>query len=917
MDAPRILTTVPEAVAFGRGRVRALREAGFTDITRNYDTPWGRIRVKILGDYAEISSDGEAGYEFFATEPLYVLDPLGVGDFGAAPGTAGYSGPSGTAVLGAGVALVGGGRARARFANGGALVGLGGWPLRDRPINVHREGENWQPRKPMRPMAEGELFTEWAWGYAGFQQYHWWPENKPGRVVVSVGATGRGRTWTNGGWVPKWYAAGVIPFQVLPSVDVASPTGREVTGSSTQRYLVDDPAGKVPRALVWAAPSRLYERENAFDIRPVALGRGGMALGGHKRTPQANWRHAAIITARSPAGRTREFFVSTDTHGVFTFYPARDWMQAWINAGRPDEWAPDELLDALVQVVRPAYPSWVTVTPDSQSTTDDHWQWSFNRSATRAASTPLAKKPSHAWVLLRMTDFGPVLESSADRAGQRTPIALLGTAEAQFSAAHELRRVPVYQLKRGRTVDDSAWRAAAEARTPIWGANAVNSDYALEINGKLVPLSGCYEILLNTVAGLDADAYEQGVTTTPGFVEVAISVDISDFSDDFTARVEVLDHEPYSQHRRFYMDTAYYVRTPRTKGLIDEPEDDELLTGEIEIYWADRGKEFAGRTGEFMDTDPNPGLKDDNDLRPPRLSVRPFPARMEDYRDTDDVEGLLVGGYCGMRLYAYYAVRERRTGRLVKRLCLAHDADWQAFELNWRTFGRRRKWFQVFANGRRAVWRQDDSTPAQFTGCVDQAELRFLSFLTRSYCTASYTDPDFATISGAHHKYWHPEVRPRFELRIHGQPLQTIDYSLPEAAGFTELGADPMADLATPPTDAVKLPHEPSARGFTLAMQQWLAAQCFPIVHDACFAFSPAGHYSVYAARRAVDMPLNAASTETSGVFDVVYDHGTRKRTTHKDLVNKAFDRALTYSVYDPAQGDMGGFATSGIWLKP
>ncbi|MCH8857741.1 MAG: hypothetical protein IIA03_16270 [Proteobacteria bacterium] len=518
-------------------------------------------------------------------------------------------------------------------------------------------------------------------------------------------------------------------------------------------------------------------------------------------------------------------------------------------------------------------------------------------------------------MLLRDTALGPVLESSADRAGQQTPRALLGTAS--FTAAHELRRVPVFQLKRGRSVDDSAWRAAAEARTRVWGANSMNSDYALEIEGKLVPLSGSYEIPLDTVAGLDPDAYEPSVTTTPGFVEVGISIEIPEEGDSFTPSVEVLQHEPFSQERRFYMDTAYYVRTPRTKALEGEPQDDELLTGEIEIFWADRGQEFAGRVGQFVATDPNPGLKDDNDLRPPRLSVRPFPARMEDYRDTDDLEGVLVGGYCGMRLYAYYTVRERRTGRLVKRLCLAHDADWQAFELNWRTFGRRRKWLQVSANGKLAGWRQDDSTPAQFMGCIDQAELRFLSFLTRSYCSRSYTDPNTAALNTAPYAHWHPEIRPRFELRIHGQPLQTIDYSLPEASGFAELGADPMADLATPPTDAVKLPHEPSARGFALAMQQWLAAQCFPIVHDACFAFSPAGHFSVYAARRAVDMAMNPATTEPTGVFDVIYDHGSRKRTRHRDALNKAFGTDLDYPAYDPAQGDMGGFATSGIWLKP
>ena len=46
MGREHLLTDNPEAIAFGRGRLSALRAAGKRYVTQVYDTPFGRVKVR-------------------------------------------------------------------------------------------------------------------------------------------------------------------------------------------------------------------------------------------------------------------------------------------------------------------------------------------------------------------------------------------------------------------------------------------------------------------------------------------------------------------------------------------------------------------------------------------------------------------------------------------------------------------------------------------------------------------------------------------------------------------------------------------------------------------------------------------------------------------------------------------------------
>lgn len=57
MGREHLLTDNPEAIAFGRGRLSALRAAGKRYVTQVYDTPFGRVTVRIVGGVEYISAE--------------------------------------------------------------------------------------------------------------------------------------------------------------------------------------------------------------------------------------------------------------------------------------------------------------------------------------------------------------------------------------------------------------------------------------------------------------------------------------------------------------------------------------------------------------------------------------------------------------------------------------------------------------------------------------------------------------------------------------------------------------------------------------------------------------------------------------------------------------------------------------------
>lgn len=77
-----LLTDNPEAIAFGRGRLSALRQAGHTNIVQTYETPFGTVTVRIVGGVETISAE-EPG--LYLTQPLSRLHPDGLVEIDGEP----------------------------------------------------------------------------------------------------------------------------------------------------------------------------------------------------------------------------------------------------------------------------------------------------------------------------------------------------------------------------------------------------------------------------------------------------------------------------------------------------------------------------------------------------------------------------------------------------------------------------------------------------------------------------------------------------------------------------------------------------------------------------------------------------------------------------------------------------------------
>lgn len=75
MGIEQLLTDNPEAIAFGRSRLAALRALGKTHVTQVFDTPWGQVKVRIVGaaEYIECEPPG-----LYLTQPLSRLHQDGL-----------------------------------------------------------------------------------------------------------------------------------------------------------------------------------------------------------------------------------------------------------------------------------------------------------------------------------------------------------------------------------------------------------------------------------------------------------------------------------------------------------------------------------------------------------------------------------------------------------------------------------------------------------------------------------------------------------------------------------------------------------------------------------------------------------------------------------------------------------------------
>lgn len=923
---------------FARSRIKALRATGLAYASQKFELDGSTIEVRVAGEHDYITLSGSAGvrYEFLCADAGYTEILMGgVLTYGI-PGAVSAIYPGEPFMTGCGV--LHDRRPTTRYAQ--TLVDAevpSRWVMRtiDETLTVTSSS--------LKAPVPGRFYTAFSRPNQHFQSYHWWYNNDPKQLVTSVCATGNGRSWVSRHI--RQYAAAYETTTIIDgerefgarefNADEKAFTSGETNhtqygspGSSLAAYNRFDVAFSTqPPYLYLRATPITAPGYKHFDINTIAgtsdsidifadaalsvknralqadfqegpekydvvttMYADSISAGSTQRTQHTGWRHAAVHKATDAAGIQHSFFMSTDTHGVFTFYRVADYGSV---AGGIRNIPAD-----LTKVVRVNYPSWVTVTDDSADTTADHWQWAFNKGATKAVTTPLNKQLFFQRLVV-YRDAGDVICISAPRAGIDRPTATeIGTATVE--------RLQIFRLKENSTYDVAPILAGMNGTLVALGPTCIVTAVLFEGSMYLCGTNRTFIKPIGTWASIAVDAleFEPEYVTTPGFVEVGVSIEVfGDGATDFTPTVLVVDSEEHSDNGVFFMDAAYYIATKRPKRIgateLDDLADDDLLTGEIEVMCG------IGTRG-----------------------TQPFEYRQYGSSDFSQrqygIEAMALGGTWGQNVHAFYTVRRRRDSAVVKRLALIRGSDMANHQSCSPD--------SYFTPDNSPTYVNGQIQKEYFAGRIEQADLRFLSFLTISYSRKANTMPwpqiyrrsvtyvppvfpdTYATMFDSNKWVHHlPNfLRPRFELRIYGEAVKTVDYSRPTVTALTPT-YDPML-ISTVPVGVENRATEIECRACTLVIQQFLAANNFAITNNDSFSFCPDGSYAVYADRRSLDMPLHADSTETTGVFDVIYNYPKKLASTHKASFNTAFCQTRDYSFYDVAAGDLGGFGRCGIW---
>lgn len=923
---------------FARSRIKALRATGLTHAGQRYDIAGDLVEVRVAGEHEYIRISGSEGvrYEFLCADAGYTEIPVLGGVTYGIPGAVSAIYPGEPFMTGSGV--LHDPKPTTRYAQ--TLTDIESpsrWVMRtiDETLTVTNDSS--------KAPVPGRFYTAFSRPNQHFQSYHWWYNNDPKQLVTSVCATGNGRSWVSRHI--RQYAAA---YEVTTIIDGEREFGAREFNAEERNYVSGETnytqygsPGSVLAAYnrfdvaFSVNPPYLYLRATPitapgyihYDINTTTGTRGKIYnfatanlsvknravqadlqegaekydvvttmyadrifAGGTQRTAHTGWRHAAVHKAVDAEGVQHSFFVSTDTHGVFTFYRATDYSAA---PGGIRNIPAD-----LTKVVRVAYPAWVTVTSDSEDTTADHWQWAFNKTARKAATTPLNKRLLYQRLTVYRS-FGNVVCISAPRSGVDRP-----TFVGFDSAIVE--RLQIFRLKENSTYNVTPILSNMAGTLVSLGPNCIVT--AVLFEGSMY-LCGTNRTYIQPVGpwvniAVDASEFEPEYETTPGFVEVEISIEVTgNGATDFNPTVTVIDSEEYSDNGAFFMDAAYYIDTKRGKAVgateLEDLTDDDLLTGEIEVMCG------IGTRGTQPFAYGNIGFSD--------ITARAY-----------GIEAMGLSGAWSQNVHAFYTVRRRRDAAVVKRLALVRGSDMANHQSCSPD--------SYFTPDNSPTYVNGQIQKEYFIGRIEQADLRFLSFLTMSYSRKAKTMPwpliyrrsvtyvppvfpdTYATMLDSNKWVHHMPnfLRPRFELRIYGEAVRTVDYSRPEVSALTT-SYDPMLDDSVPAGVENRV-NEAVCRTCTLVVQQYLAANHFNITNNDSFSFCPDGSYAVYADRRSLDMPLHPDSTEASGVFDVIYNHPKKHRSTHKDSFNAAFYQTRDYSFYSVAGGDLGGFGRCGIW---
>ena len=663
--------------------------------------------------------------------------------------------------------------------------------------------------------------------------------------------------------------------------------------------------------------------DSGFDIKTCAYSKAGVKVGASRQQGDKVWyRRAAVQTVTLPSGMRRDYVIHSDTHGRFTVWPLGEYQNtaryADLYATNPIAYA--DLPPSVAKVFTPEYPAWVTVPATTQDVEAQHWTWQFNKTGTRCATVAHKKIESWVWV---WTKTNPGAQFGPDYLVGGKPL----MQGAPFNNFYSTLNVGIGYLRSapGRNADGSfrpepngsgwEYRRVREYRMKSqMGEQAFARAYL--IDGVLV---GCsqetgykppgssdkdWEALPNT------ENYEPAFTYLPGLLELDVKVKAFSEQDPyaFTVAFDVRRSEFYDETseypKRYFVDAAYYVATPRTRDqdIADNLKDDDLLVAEVEVFFTpgqgitDNGPgwptdKLAGNTWKYLTAGVQyaqggryiEGIPGHADFHSER--------RFHDHIDEPYLESALTGQFRADGVYAYYTVRKQETQAMVQRLCLVHNERWEFDGLDVLTefFFAGPDVDRAFAQadgemvgypGRvfmplgttsigsphfeiglaRSKYLSENHMPATFVTHIDVADLRFLNFITRTYQRNAATPSDYASVivpadpapylawstTRASRRYVN-QVYPNHHLRIRGQAVRSILYQ----PDIPEFGPDPAATKIFP-TNAVRLPSIPRGgkpcgnEGVTLAMQQEFAARFITpsLLPGNSIPAHPAGHWA-------------------------------------------------------------------------
>jgi len=509
---------------------------------------------------------------------------------------------------------------------------------------------------------------------------------------------------------------------------------------------------------------------NTFDIPPAQYKNGKLNVGAGKAGEYIHWRSAATITVKDENGADVRLIVVTDTHNGFMFYPARNY------AGEYDAPTTDSLGGAEGAAsyrnipstewvrVKPAMPAWVTLPDEGKPHANLSWLWRFNKDGTKAVSTPINAAPAKVWfdpegvngsgwqesnVFLSLEEAQGAAVSVGDLYSLRITTAEMN---ADFVAKWQLLNdtKPSYMIRMNEDPSPEGFVLFAKVGTAFHLMSSI--DLSQYYSGTRELTSNPCSLVITPGDGFRelAEKYkaEPVMVVTPGLVEVSISATVT--HDDngkeiIDPKVKVIQSDFFSQSKKVYADAAYYVSTPREKKTSNSlviqnlPEDDALLSSNIIVM----GRGYVG-VDEGIDQ-----------LWPASRAAN-----------------------------AFYNVKNETTGDTVLTLCLAVQATVRSKGIS-----------DISGPGQLLL-----TIPLLFLATIVAHDLRYLSFITATYYRAERSfkqlrdsEPGGAAFTTTH------TILPRFELRIPGEPLKTIDYGHSVYSGYADGGCD-LSEL-TPDTD--------------------------------------------------------------------------------------------------------------------